>query len=172
LPDLEDTLDSGEQTRGDVPLKLKDVETRSQSKQRTAASAEKTGTTGSSPLPSPETDRSSGPSRWNENQSSANHRGQKSSPGVQGVDPDPDPEEDRNKNQKRHAGGDRQRRFLLLVFVDGRYTKRLVQLDITNILTDYDIFVKLNELYRKYRGRWRALTALETLRTTKVCVRL
>ena len=52
--------------------------------------------------------------------------------------------------------------------VDKKYGKKQVPLDITELGTDYEVFQRLNEVYREKRGKWRALTKLQTLRLTKV----
>jgi len=58
--------------------------------------------------------------------------------------------------------------FLHLIMLDRKYGKMQCVIDITNLKTDYEVFIELNSVYRQHRGRWRALTTLKKLRLTKV----
>jgi hypothetical protein len=58
--------------------------------------------------------------------------------------------------------------WLHVVLLDGKYNKRQVAIKINGLCCDYAVFVKLNEVYRKYRPRWRALVSLKMVRLAKV----
>ena len=51
---------------------------------------------------------------------------------------------------------------------DRKCGKKQVVLDITLLHTDFELFAKLNEIYREHRGAWRALTVAKNLRLCKV----
>ena len=54
--------------------------------------------------------------------------------------------------------------------IDGKCGKKQVVIDITDLRTDYEVFEKLNEVYRDHRGAWRALTVAKNLRLCKVTI--
>ena len=80
-----------------------------------------------------------------------------------GYDPYPD-----RQPPRRRRKNDTARRYLHLIMVDKKYGKKQVPLDITELRSDYEVFERLNEVYREHRGKWRALTKLQKLRLTKV----
>lgn len=58
--------------------------------------------------------------------------------------------------------------WLHIIILDKKFGKKQVPVNIAKYKTDYEVFVKLNKDWRKYRGRWRALTCLKDIRLTKV----
>ena len=78
-----------------------------------------------------------------------------------------DPYPDRQPPRRRRKN-DTARRYLHLIIVDQKYGKKQVPLEITELRSDYEVFERLNEVYREKRGKWRALTKLQKLRLTKV----
>ncbi len=58
--------------------------------------------------------------------------------------------------------------YLHIVLLDKSYGKKQVGVDITNSKTTCEVFLELNDVYRKHRGSCRALTSVKNLRLTKV----
>jgi hypothetical protein len=62
--------------------------------------------------------------------------------------------------------------WLHIVIPDKKFGKKQVTINIAKYKTDYEVFVQLNEEWRKHRGRWRALTCLKDIRITKASLHL
>ena len=58
--------------------------------------------------------------------------------------------------------------YIHIILVDLYEGKKQVPVDISNHSSDYQVFERLNEVYREHRARWRVLMKLKNLTLVKV----
>ena len=60
------------------------------------------------------------------------------------------------------------KRYIHIIVVDVQTGEKQIPVDITDLGSDYLVYLHLNQVYREQRAKWRALTTLKNLKLLKV----